>query len=642
MKPAFHMNGLLGPMLALLAAVALPTAGVLWFMSQAVRNERLAVRQRLTQDYESRLDFARKQFQALWVERARDLAGLEADEAPSSIFSRLVGDGLCDGLILSDPNGAVAYPLPPALPLESEGDGKLWAEAARLEYQGGTPAKAAQAYERLARDAPNVHLEARALLARARCLARAEEIGPALAALTGALAQERFERAVDGQGRLIAPNALLLALQLTDATGHVGAESLAAALRARLLDYADDAMPSSQRVFLMRCLAESANGDSLLPMLHAEELGLEMLEAGLPPLREGRLVLTSVEGVWAMALPGAQRVALFRQSRLVGELPSLLAEGTTPHEAEIRLLPPVEDPPERTPFLSRPAAAALPGWTLALDLSGPDPFAAAARAQTALDLWCGALIVVLFAALAVAMAVHFGKQMRLARLKSDLIATVSHELKTPLSSMRVLVDTLLEGRCPGPDQEREYLEMIARENARLSRLIDNFLTFSRMERNKRAFEFAPVEPRAIVDDALEAVRERFEAAGCDLQVDVADALPPLDADRDALTTALLNLLDNAFKYTEGRKRIAVNVRSENNGVVRFEVSDNGIGLSPRDAKKIFDRFYQVDQRLTRETSGCGLGLSIVRFIVEAHGGTVEVSSRPGQGSVFTMAIPARG
>jgi signal transduction histidine kinase len=269
---------------------------------------------------------------------------------------------------------------------------------------------------------------------------------------------------------------------------------------------------------------------------------------------------------------------------------------------------------------------------------GQDPFSVATSRKAAY-LWTGGAGIVLIVVLACTVAGFVSRQMRLTRLKNDLIATVSHELKTPLASMRMLVDTLLEGRYRDQDRVREYLQLVGRENQRLSRLIDNFLAFSRMERNKHAFQFTEVEVGEIVAAAVEAVQDRFAAPCCQLEVDVAPDLPAVFGDRDALTTVLLNLLDNAHKYTRDDKHVRIRAYTQDSQAV-IEVRDNGIGIPRRAQRRIFDRFYQVDQSLTRKAGGCGLGLSIVQFIVTAHGGSIAVASDVASGTTFTVRLPA--
>ena len=285
----------------------------------------------------------------------------------------------------------------------------------------------------------------------------------------------------------------------------------------------------------------------------------------------------------------------------------------------------------------------LPGWRLALGLSDAATFDDAANERTAFFLWTGVVVVAITAALALLVARMLREQSRLTRLKNDLVATVSHELKTPLASIRLLVDTLLDdnhtasGAVGDPVRTREYLEMIAKENSRLSRLIDNFLTFSRMERGKHHFDFQPADAADVVDQAVAAVAERFDGVRNKLTVDVERPLP-LDGDVDALVTVVVNLLDNAWKYSDEPREIGVAARRVGDRI-EISVTDNGIGLSPRAVRKVFDRFYQVDQHLSRSHDGCGLGLSIVKHIVTAHGGEVAVESQLGKGSKFIVSLP---
>jgi signal transduction histidine kinase len=277
----------------------------------------------------------------------------------------------------------------------------------------------------------------------------------------------------------------------------------------------------------------------------------------------------------------------------------------------------------------------LPKWAVGVELT-QDEFDLATHRRQATYLWIGYMVLAALVLTGLIAGQAFRRQQRLTRLKTDLVAAVSHELKTPLAGMRLLVDTLLADPADAA-KTREYLELISAENLRLSRLIDNFLTFSRIERNRASFDFRSTAPARIVETALGAMRERLHAG--EIEVSVAPDLPDIRADEDALVTVLLNLLDNACKYTRGEKRIALRAWRDDNRVA-FAVEDNGIGIAPRDLKRIFRRFYQVDRSLARETGGCGLGLSIVDFIIRAHGGEVSVKSAPGQGSTFTVRLPA--
>jgi signal transduction histidine kinase len=250
----------------------------------------------------------------------------------------------------------------------------------------------------------------------------------------------------------------------------------------------------------------------------------------------------------------------------------------------------------------------------------------------------GILMVAAISVLALLAMRLLHRRMALARLKNDMAATVSHELKTPLSSIRVLVDTLLDADDLNADSAREYLRLIAQENERLTRLIQNFLTFSRMERNQYAFHFAPVAGRQIVEAAVDTVRQRLNVPGCRFEMQLEEALPEIIADSDALATAIINLLDNAVKYSVDPRHIILRARVTNGSVI-FSVQDHGVGIEPREAKKIFRQFYQVHPHLSQPDRGCGLGLSIVQFVVTAHGGRVSVETEPGRGSTFTIEVP---
>jgi len=523
-----------------------------------------------------------------------------------------------------------------------------WVDAERLEFEENDPAAAATVYAELAAQTQPAGPRARALMAQSRCLAKTDK-NDAAAEVLLKLADPAYRGTTDRHGRFIPPNALSRAVHLLSGPAR---EQALGQLVTRLNDYSKPVMPSSQRLFLMRQVEGRIDPDdkaevqrSLFPTHVAEALAAQHLaEPPDVPDAVPYLQPTGTPELWQHVSPDRRRVALFRSVRMATTLWGM------PVPREVLVLP--RGPEDslivsgggpgwiRDPFLAR-RIDLLGGWRLALYLRGPDPFAEAAERQRMLYLWIGGLGILVVAVVAVLIGAHLRRQMRLTRLKNDFLATVSHELKTPLASMRVLVDTLLEGRYRDDAQVRDYLDLVAQENVRLSRMIDNFLTFSRMERNKQAFERERLAVADLVAEAVDAVAARFEGTDCRLDADVADGLPPVIGDRDALVTVLVNLLDNAHKYTGPDKHVHLSARAADGQVV-LEVRDNGIGLSRREAKHVFDRFYQVDQTLSRKAGGCGLGLSIVQFIVTAHAGEVSVSSRAGEGSTFVVRIPGEG
>jgi signal transduction histidine kinase len=620
-------------MLLLLLAVLVPSVCLLWFMNQAVRNERLAVRQRLVDAYRVSLSVMQNQLEAHWRQTATEL-DLEADQlAPPALFAKQVRAGLADAVICLDAAGNVAYPSPASAPRQEARDAS-WTKAEGLG--SSNPVEAAAAFARLAGQATNADLAARALQAQARCLARAGKTEAAIPVLTGPLEEERYRHATDAQGRLLVPNAELMALELLKHTAPDRAHATLERLKTRLLDYDDPALSSPQRRFLMREVQRLFPEQTFSPLLAAEDLAARFLEAGPVHDREPLLRPTALPGVWQFASTRGRVVTLHQTEALLGRMRGGIASQLMPADVSLAVLPPGKEFEQS--LLTLLAGATLPQWRLALSLNDQRLFDTAAKQRIASYVWIGVLMFATVIVLAAGALRLVRRQMALTQLRNDLVANVTHELKTPLSSMRLLVDTLLNSQPLHEQTAREYLQLIAQENLRLSRLIDNFLTFSRMERNKYAFGFKEVPVTAIVEGAITAVRERFNAPGCQFETHIAPDLPSVVADPDALVTAVVNLLDNAYKYSGEEKQITLSASAEN-GSVFFAVKDNGIGLSPRDTKRIFKRFFQVDQRLSRNGGGCGLGLSIVKFIVTAHHGNVRVESQPGRGSTFTISLP---
>jgi len=232
---------------------------------------------------------------------------------------------------------------------------------------------------------------------------------------------------------------------------------------------------------------------------------------------------------------------------------------------------------------------------------------------------------------------NVSKEMALARLKSDFVSNVSHELRTPLALIRLYAETLELGRLTGPSKHQEYYSIIRKESERLTALINNILDFSRIEAGRKEYDFRETDMCELVRNTLESYRYQIEQNGFTFEEKIAE-VPPLNVDREAMARSLVNLVNNALKYSQDRKHIRVNLYRED-GTVKLEVVDQGIGIPANEQHRIFEKFYRVGDPLVHNTKGSGLGLSLVQHIARAHGGDVMVESTPGAGSKFTITLP---
>jgi signal transduction histidine kinase len=230
------------------------------------------------------------------------------------------------------------------------------------------------------------------------------------------------------------------------------------------------------------------------------------------------------------------------------------------------------------------------------------------------------------------------RELHLSRLKSDFVANVSHELKTPLALIRLYAETLELGRVPSEDKAQRYYRVINKESQRLTQLINNILDFSRIEAGRKEYRFRPTDVGAVVRDVVEAYRFPIEQQGFDLEVHIAEDLPEAVVDPEALSQALLNLANNAIKYSGEGKYLGLDVRRKDGWLV-ISVRDRGVGIPKAEQKRIFEKFYRVEDTLVHTTKGSGLGLALVQHIMDAHGGTVELESEVGKGSTFRLVLP---
>ncbi len=641
-------------------AVVLPTVSLLWFMSRAVSNERLVIREKLAAIYQDKLTQANQKAAEICAANISILNKTEQNANPYLLFKHLVLEHNFEGVVAFDSKSAVVYPVPGDVISDTAQQDNDFAAARQLEFTGRQYAEAADSYGRFSAD-KDPRIAVAAIMGKSRCLSKLGWLDDAIEEC-----QKAAFVSVDSNTDI----ALLVAVQnarllLLDLLRQAGAQSRPELVR-RTVDeliadiYSIPKMPSSRNLFIAGKVLQtfvdmpflegktSLKKETLVKLVVAEEFSIFIAENSsltrtLPDMPPDTFFKAGADYCLYHKTPSMALLILFSDKGIASALAGY--EGTFKgSDSDYRIVDASGDfvaglaKPAGRPFTTASLADCFPGWKIELYFKGSDIFDKAADRQIAIYVWTGVLVILLILVVGAFAARAIGRQIRLNKMKNDFIATVSHELKTPLSSMRVLVDTLLEGNIKDETQTEEYLRMTAKENERLSRMIDNFLTFSRMERNKKAFEIVPANPASIANDAAEAVRTKYSVHNCQFTVDIAENLPQIHADHGAMVTVLVNLLDNACKYTGDQKQITLKVFAEKDNVC-FAVSDNGIGLAHRHIRKIFDSFYQVDNSLARKTEGCGLGLSIVKFIVDAHKGKISVDSKPGKGSTFTVKIP---
>jgi len=232
------------------------------------------------------------------------------------------------------------------------------------------------------------------------------------------------------------------------------------------------------------------------------------------------------------------------------------------------------------------------------------------------------------------------KEMEIARLKSEFVATVSHELRTPLTSIRYMLGLLNRDRVPDDKTKKEFYKTLAYESEGLSELIENILDFSKIEAGMKEYNLKDTDPKSFTLELAQRVSERLEPKGFTLETEIEKDLQSVNMDSESITRALLNLIDNAVKYSGENRTICLRAKMDQQHI-KWEVQDYGIGIAEEDREKIFEKFYRSKHILESPTKGSGIGLTLVKFIAEAHGGFVDFISTPNVGTTFFLKIPRK-
>ena len=252
------------------------------------------------------------------------------------------------------------------------------------------------------------------------------------------------------------------------------------------------------------------------------------------------------------------------------------------------------------------------------------------------------LLVLLFLLCGIALTIRAtDREARLAQAKSNFVANVSHELKTPLSLLSLFSEILELGRVNSEEKKTEYYRIIHHESRRLNKMIDNILDFSKIEAGRKTYVFADGDMAEVIESVLSSYRYQIINSGFDIRKNIPAGLPPVLIDRDAMAQAISNLLDNAIKYSGEVKQLTITAE-ELQSNLSVEIADHGIGIPRAEQARIFEKFYRVSDGLVHDVKGSGLGLSLVKHIIEAHHGTISVESEVGKGSRFRILLPLAG
>jgi len=293
---------------------------------------------------------------------------------------------------------------------------------------------------------------------------------------------------------------------------------------------------------------------------------------------------------------------------------------------------------EEAAYLSFPFPENLPQWKILLSENKPGFIATLFKAESGIYLYIFILIALLMVLGFVFTIYTLNEELRLNKLKSEFISNVSHELKSPLTSIRMMTEMLHHNRVQTEERKSAYYAAMLEESEHLSHLIDNILDFSRIDEDRKKYNLSEVNMDELLLKFLESTRERLPEPGFDIRYNRPDRVPIIQADKNAILQVLYNLVDNALKFSGISRQIDINLFSKEDELLLC-VKDYGIGISVKDQEKIFDRFYRGDEPQRMGIRGSGIGLTIVKKIIEAHGGYLSLESSPNEGSTFCVHLP---
>jgi signal transduction histidine kinase len=649
----------LGPsrrlLLSFVGVAVVLAAVMLWLSWKLVRQDQELAAQSLQERRESAADLAVAALQKSLsrieeqMNRLASLAPVERRKQAAADAGNLTDD--C-ALILFQQDTADAFPaqrLPffPVIPRRPGPTIPLFAEAERLEFRELDSAKAVEALRKPARS-PDPQIRAAALLQIGRNYRKLGRWDEALAAY-GELATLKNVQVEMLPPELVALQARLRVFELANRTDAAKKEAILIqdGLRERrwlLLRGAYEFYAEEARRILGQ-LGQPVESTQTLALASAAEALYEEWQGGLPAsgnriLRKSDQPLVAIwrhaDGTMALLLLGPCWLkAQVDESRGSSLAKQGIAIILTDAEGRPVLGGLTAGTPRQTVRLT--AETQLP-WNVHAVTIDPDTVLAPARTRRRILVAALGLISVLIFAGVYLVGRAAAREMAISRLQSEFVSSVSHEFRTPLSSLCLLSDLLASGRVADDADRNEYYSVLVRESRRLRRLVEGLLNFGRMEAGAMQYRLETIDPAELVRELAKDFQHEVEPSGYHIEMTAAEDTPLVNADRTALGSAVWNLLDNAVKYSPQCRQVWIDVLNEG-GRAAIRVRDGGLGIPTSEKKRIFEKFTRGEAARQGGIEGTGIGLAMVHRIMAAHGGEVRLESEPGRGSTFTLLLP---
>ncbi|MCM8534034.1 MAG: ATP-binding protein [Lentisphaeraceae bacterium] len=615
--------------LAALLFLLIPSLYVIYLLNTTIETERDALKNEIQESFKANLNEASNSILSFW--RQLEQTQISQEYEPDEILDLTYADSL----LIFNENGEMSFPL-------------IFKERGTLSFKFSTVLQkslvfvnakkyqdALESYRELETLAENNVEKASSLLGQARMLYQLGLNQEAYTISSMLIFADKFKGLKDSEQNIISLEAKLLFLNLEPRKSYKYNEILGDLVLA-LSHYKDKEISTSQRLSLSKSLKEMFS-DLYFPLYNAEVTALSFKQITPIPDRRNALIKTKLPGYWQYTLQGRYTL-LFSKETLEQQLLSLIQRTNIPDKTILKLVSP--DEKNTDAISSIPVSSRMPGWQLSLNFIDPLYLQDLIDQRTKLYQHISWLIAGFGLFLSLIFLRDMKRRIQLADLKNDLVANVTHELKTPLASSKILLDTMISHEDFPKEKLQEYLNHLSRENGRLCNLVEHFLTFSKLDKNLYSFQFRDTTLDELIDQLEDAINGRFFKERKRIQIDCTDDDSTMYIDLQAILTVILNLIENALKFSKSEDKVILDISNSPMGL-NFKVTDKGEGIPKSQQAHIFDRYYQTNNKLSKGQGGCGLGLSIVKTVLDAHKSKIQLISNSNEGSTFYFELPIK-